>query len=187
MKKSGFNYRQEEGVYLIELKLASLQQLFNALDPAPFRDKDLAPVAEEYIVESAAEFALETPLKLQLHLPAELCADEMASGVPGAIQRYFAYRAEVTARHFSRVLKEGRKALMIGVTFLILCILAHHAIASLGKSGLFWQIVEEGFLITGWVAMWHPINLFLYEWWPIRRRQRLFEKLAQVPVEMRSI
>jgi hypothetical protein len=186
MKTRVLNYRHEEGCYLIELKLSSLQQLFNVLDPAPFRAKDLAPAAEEYIVDSTEEFPLDTPLKLSLHLSPELSANEQMDGVPQAIHNYFAYRAEVTARRFSRVLKQGRMALAIGLGFLFFCILGHTAIAAQAESSVFWLIVEEGILITGWVAMWHPINLFLYEWWPVRHKQRLYEKLAQMEIELQT-
>ncbi len=186
MKKNRFNYRREGEVYLIELKLTTLQQLFHSLDPAPFRDKDLAPAAEEYMVDSAEEFPLETPLKLVLHLPSPLCDEEANAGVGEAIRNYFGYRAEVTYRQFSRVLSQGRKAMLIGLMFLISCILAHHLIANLGEEGLLRSVLEEGFLIIGWVAMWHPVNLFLYEWWPIRRRQRLYEKLAKMAVELQA-
>lgn len=186
MNKSRFNYRREGEAYLIELKLTTLPQLFNSLDPAPFRDKDLDPAAEEYIVSAAEEFASETALKLVLHLPAALCNAEQEAGVGEAIRNYFAYRAEVSRRHFARVLAQGRKAMLIGLVFLISCILAHHVIAALGKEGPFWTLLEEGFLITGWVAMWYPVNLFLYDWWPIRHRQRLYEKLAQLPVELQA-
>ncbi len=184
MKKGSFNYRREGGVYLIELRLATLQQLFNSLDPAPFHDKDLDPAAEEYIVNSAAEFPIKTPVKLLLHLPSAMCSEEASTDMPAAIHNYFAYRAEVTARQFSRVMAQGRTALLIGLGFLFFCIVAQQAIAAMGKEGLFWSIIEEGFLITGWVAMWHPVNLFLYEWWPIRHRQRLYNKLAIIPIEM---
>jgi hypothetical protein len=185
MKKRRPNYRRVGDTYLIELKLDNLQQLFNVLDPAPFRDKDLAPAAEEYIVDAAAEFSMDTQLKLMLHLPGTAYDEEHTTGVPQAIRNYFAYRTAVMARQFKEVLAQGRKSLVIGVGFLSFCLLGHHAIAALGKSGLFWSVLEEGFLITGWVAMWHPIDLFLYKWWPVRRRQHLMEKLAQIEVEMK--
>jgi hypothetical protein len=35
----------------IEIHLAESKQLFNAIDPAPFREKDLDPKAEEFIVD----------------------------------------------------------------------------------------------------------------------------------------
>jgi hypothetical protein len=38
---------------VIEVHVAELQQLFNAIDPAPFREKNLDPAAEEFIVSSA--------------------------------------------------------------------------------------------------------------------------------------
>jgi len=34
---------------LIEVRVADLKQLFNAMDPSPFREKDLDPEAEEFI------------------------------------------------------------------------------------------------------------------------------------------
>ena len=34
----------------LELHVGEMRQLFNAMDPAPFRERDLDPNAEEYIV-----------------------------------------------------------------------------------------------------------------------------------------
>ena len=40
---------------VIEVHVGELKQLFNAIDPSPFRDKDLDPKAEEFIVGWAKE------------------------------------------------------------------------------------------------------------------------------------
>ena len=40
---------------LIEVHVAELKQLFNAIDPSPFRERDLDPNAEEFIVDWAKE------------------------------------------------------------------------------------------------------------------------------------
>jgi hypothetical protein len=47
--------------------------------------------------------------------------------------------------------------------------------------------VAEGLLIVGWVAMWGPLDIFLYGWWPIYSRCRLFDRLARLEVEMRPL
>ena len=39
--------------------------------------------------------------------------------------------------------------------------------------------VKELFIILGWVALWRPAELLLYEWFPIRKKTRLFERLAE--------
>jgi hypothetical protein len=44
------------------------------------------------------------------------------------------------------------------------------------------EILDEGLLIIGWVAMWRPLEIFLYEWVPLNRRCHTFTKLSKIPV-----
>ena len=46
------------------------------------------------------------------------------------------------------------------------------------------EILREGLLIGGWVAMWRPMEVFLYDWWPIAADISLFERLARMPVRV---
>jgi len=46
------------------------------------------------------------------------------------------------------------------------------------------EILHEGLLIGGWVAMWRPLEIFLYDWWPIRADWKLFDRLAAMPVRI---
>ena len=41
-------------------------------------------------------------------------------------------------------------------------------------------------VIGGWVALWRPMENFLYEWWPIHRDARLSDRLAAMPVTLRG-
>ncbi|MDD3449079.1 MAG: hypothetical protein PHF72_08635 [Gammaproteobacteria bacterium] len=177
-------YHREDGFWLIELEISDARQLFNSLDPAPFREKDLDSEAEQYIVGAAREFHLDAPLKLVIHLPGAAAGSEAARSTPDAIRHYFAYRAEVKARELRNTLREGRTALLIGLSFLFLCIGARRFVGLLSDDTLA-GIVEEGLLISGWVAMWRPIEIFLYLWWPIRRTRQVLRKLSLVPVEIR--
>jgi len=43
-------------------------------------------------------------------------------------------------------------------------------------------VIAESLVIMGWVAMWRPAEIWLYEWWPIRARRRLLQRLAAAPV-----
>ena len=49
------------------------------------------------------------------------------------------------------------------------------------------RVLAEGFLITGWVALWGLIDVFLYGWCPIAGRRRLLASLARLDVEVRPI
>jgi hypothetical protein len=47
------------------------------------------------------------------------------------------------------------------------------------------SVIEESLLIFGWVANWRPIEIFLYDWWPIVRRRNLYRRLSAAQVELR--
>jgi len=169
----------------IEIRLARLQQLFNSLDPSPFHDRDLDQNAEEYIVESADEFPLPTPLTLVVYLPADQASTVQTSDLEQSIHNYFAYRLNETRRRLRLFFRDGRIALGIGLAFLFVCIALRQIVMAAWR-GTISEIAEEGLLIVGWVAMWRPLEIFLYEWWPIRRRTRVFAKLARMPVIVRE-
>jgi hypothetical protein len=47
------------------------------------------------------------------------------------------------------------------------------------------EILRESLTIGGWVSMWRPLEIFLYDWWPIRREAQLSDRLAAMPVRIR--
>ena len=58
MKKMESIFKNEDGYFLIEIRLSNLVQFFNSLDPSPFRDKDLDDDAERYIVDRSGHSRL---------------------------------------------------------------------------------------------------------------------------------
>ena len=46
------------------------------------------------------------------------------------------------------------------------------------------DVFREGLIICGWVAMWRPIQIFLYDWWPILGERRLYDRLCRMPVQI---
>lgn len=183
MKPLSESYRREDGAALVKIRLHSVRQLFNSLDPAPFHEKDLDAGAEEYIVESVREIPLREKIKLVFHLPRAEASD--AGDLQGAIHNYFAYRTGVVAREQRAKLAE-RPTFAIAVLFLVLCLVLRQMVLTLG-AGAPGHIAADGLLIVGWVAMWRPIQILLYDWWPIARRVRWLSKLAATPVELRVL
>ena len=53
---------------VIEVRVAELRQLLNAIDPSPFRERDLDPNAEQFIVDWARDLPRDAPLALRVHL-----------------------------------------------------------------------------------------------------------------------
>lgn len=167
----------------IELRLRELNQLFDSFDPAPFHEKDLDRDAEEYIVSWAREFAPAMPLVFRLHLPEDQRRLEPERTVKQAIANYFKYRADLARLEVRRTLQEGRRSLLVGVVFLAVCMFAREMLR-LYEPMEWMRFPEEGLLILGWVAMWRPIELLLYDWWGPLRKRRTYENLSRMRVEV---
>lgn len=167
----------------IEISLTKLAQLFNSLDPSPFHERDLDDDAADYIVGSAEEAPHSHPSALVIILPPDQLSE--ARAVPEAIHNYFAYRELQERRRLRTLYRDGRFTLVTGLAFLFCCVGIRELVFSFG-SGTASQILGEGALILGWVAMWRPLETFLYDWVPIRRRCQLYALLAKLPVFLRA-
>lgn len=170
---------------VIEVHVAELSQLFNAIDPSPFHDKDLDPKAEEFIVGWSKELPHEAQLALVVHLDRPAGLPDEAQVLRDAVHEHFARRAQAIRRQLRELFRIGRKSMVIGLTFLAVSIAVGDFLATRLKGSGFVEIIRESLLIGGWVAMWRPLEIFLYDWWPIRNDARLFDRLAAMPVQIK--
>jgi hypothetical protein len=170
---------------VIELRVDDIAQLFNTLDPFPFRDRDLDREAEEYIVGWARELPSDRSIKLVIHFPQTESQMQAARELSQAIGRYFSERAGVIQRDLNELFRVGRRSLGIGVSILIVCLVSAHFAGGYLIETPFRRLVEESFLILGWVANWRPLEIFLYDWWPIARLRDLYGRLAAATIEPR--
>ncbi len=79
----------------------------------------------------------------------------------------------------------GRTSLVIGLVALAAAIALGDFLATLMKGSRIGEILRESLTIGGWVSMWRPLEVFLYDWWPIRNEARLSDRLAGMPVRIR--
>jgi len=153
------------------------------MDPTPFLHKDLDPEAEEFIESWALEFPSKSRIHIVIHLEQLPAEGDTGVLVSEAIHNYYDYKVGLALRGLRRLLREGRKSLVIGLSFLALCLVAANAIERLA-TGTFLTIMRESLTIGGWVAMWRPMQIFLYDWWPVTRRIRFYRSLSRAQVHI---
>jgi len=177
--------REERPRRRIELNVRDLSQLFNSMDPSPFHEKDLDHDAEEFIISWAQEFHRKEPLELVVHLEKFPAGREPKRLIEQAVHHYFAYRRRLNQLEFRRLMKQGRASLIVGLLFLASCLFMSEHLATY-RPGTWLNVALQSLSIAGWVAMARPLEIYLYEWWPLRRRGTIFEKLSRIPVEVRK-
>lgn len=168
----------------MEVAVRNVDALFNSLDPSPFREKDLDEKAVEFIVSWAGEHAMATPLSLRI-MVREWPAEDPTQLIRDSVHNYFDYRSKLVAVEFRHLMKQARISLFIGLFFMTLCVIAVNYFLAY-KEGTWVKILSESLVIAGWVVMWRPLELYLYDWWPLRSKRKLYEKLSTIPIEVTS-
>lgn len=167
---------------LIEVHVTELRLLFNPIDPSPPREKDLDSRAEEFILAWARAAKRNARLALQVDVDTAGRPDE-ASTVRDAVHEFFRQRSLSASRRLSQLFRIGRTSLLIGISFLAAAVTAAGLVdRALGQTA-FGALLRESLVIGGWVALWRPLEIFLYDWWPILAERRLYDRLSGMPVK----
>ncbi len=170
---------------LIELTVERPQLLFHTFDPSPVGDRELDDKLERFIVHWAEDEPAPA-YRMIVHVRAEGPSESEAAKLAAGVRAHFGHLSDVEARKRRLLLREGRSSLAVGVGFLLVCaLLGVAALRTLPEPiGYF---VDQGLLIIGWVANWRPVEIFLYDWRPLRRNERLFRVLSRMEIEFRDI
>jgi hypothetical protein len=168
----------------IRVRVRELRQLFDTLDPAPFLERDLDERMAEYVESSAAEMPRRLPLRLVVHVPAEQIQPGQQETVRTAVIRHYQHQLDLARQRFRRMMREGRLSLVIGIAVLAACMLIADAASESRWRAL--RVLGEGLVIGGWVAMWRPIEILLYDWWPLRREIADCKRLRALQVELQA-
>jgi hypothetical protein len=167
----------------IRIRICDLRQLFNSMDPSPFLERDLDRDAEDFIVDWARELSFRAPIAIEVQITGPAAGPEALEMAKEALKAHFARAAHAEALALHRLLRDGRLSLAIGVLFLAACL----GLSTLAPAHLrepLARLASESLIIGGWVAMWRPLEIFLYRWWPLARERRMLGRLAEAEITL---
>jgi hypothetical protein len=169
----------------VEVRVDDIAQLFDTLDPYPFPERDLNRDAEDYIVGWARELASHRPITIAVHYPNTAPQRSAFRALEQAMAKFFAARSRSIQRDLNELFRVGRYSLAVGAATLIGCLLLAQLTTRLSLDPPLGRLIEESFLILGWVANWRPLEIFLYDWWPLARSRNLYWRIAEAKIEER--
>jgi hypothetical protein len=170
----------------LQLRLSDLRQLFNSMDPAPFRERDLDTTAAAYVVEWARETTAGPALSLEVVVDGRVTSADETRVLQTAVGDYFRRRAAAKRREVRQLFRIGRISLVIGLAFVAAAAAAAESLAPLITVERYSKLAQESLVIGGWVALWRPMEIFLYDWWPMVRDARLYDRLSRLGVSVHA-
>ncbi|QDK36461.1 hypothetical protein [Bdellovibrio sp. NC01] len=175
-------YKIENGLQIIEIKVSDVKQLFDLRDPAPFREKDLDENFTRYLEAYTDEVTTRYPLKIKIGIT-NLSEDVTPNIIKEAIRQYFEYQILLKRSQLTKNMKTAQLFLLIGISLLFFCLVVAQWIHKEIPSNV-GTTLREGVVIFGWVSMWKPIELLLFDWYPIYDRIRVYRRLSEAKTEV---
>lgn len=174
-------YRIENDEPAVDLRLASIERVFDNRDPAPFRERDLDPDLVEYMI-AAGEDLVSYP---RFHIVFWLDKACEPAEIEPAFRAHFAYELERIDRQRRRNRRTGQVALLFAVVLISALLTLAQLIGSLVPTPI-GAGIKEGLTISSWVLMWRPVEVLVYDWIPWRRERKVLRQLVEMPISVRT-
>lgn len=159
----------------LRIRVSSMEGLFDSKDPRDIPERNLNFEWLEYIFEVMNDKSHQGAINLEVMIK-EIGLEWDLETLPEVLQVEFRNYDTLLKRRLRDNFRLGRTSLAIALitlaVFILLSELAHHV-----HVGVFQRAFEEGFLIIGWVALWRPVEILLYDWWPIYDRRRKITRI----------
>jgi hypothetical protein len=163
----------------IQVRVATVDQLFNPMDPTPLDERALDVEVADWIEEWAEDFDHDHPVEVEIYV-GDGRLDGREEAIARGLHNHFEYREWQADRQLTKLLREGRISLAIGLAALAGFNAASRIIGSSTNPVI--EVIHEGLSVLGWVSMWKPLEMLLYDWWPIRHERRACQRLAEATI-----
>lgn len=182
------NFIPEETV---ALKLNSLEDYFNPLDPSPMEERSLNKDVEQYILDATENLPFARRLCIKVYVSPNSKIKENEAVLKSAYLKHFEKSAKNQMIYNRRDGRKWRINLIIGLVCMAIClVLAHVLTLPAFEEMSFASVLSESLGILGWVAIWEPAEYYLFgrrnnksllqKYMRLHRAQLIVEENAQM-------
>lgn len=171
----------------VDLCLSDVHNMFQTPEVDPFQDENIEASGIDQLIDTmnARPNGLKPISAIAIHLPPSTISPELPARMKAAIGNYCNAQIRLAAQKKREIWLEGRKALRIGLIFWAICLALSLVFEELiFKGNAFGRLFGEGFIIAGWVGLWRPAELLLYDWRPYSREIRRYEEIKRMAVSI---
>jgi hypothetical protein len=158
--------------FIIATAVEKYTDIFNELDPAPFKKRDINHDLRVFLEDCSFDIPLKYDVILQFNLAAEILDSKKEERILLGLRTYFRFVENQLKREIS--LSYQRGALYVSIAFFLL--LTSYALRAAATSGIVFTTLVEGVTIGGWVFLWEAISTFAFKKRDVRNRKKHYER-----------
>jgi hypothetical protein len=174
-----FRVDPDTGTPVLEIAVERYDDLFNTLDRAPFRRRDLSVDFKSYLLDCSVWIPLPHPIAFEVLLSGEPRDEAREQEVTAGIHAYFAYMI-----HVSRA--EGRRQRARIAAFCTLSFLLMSAALVIGnqidRNAVVQAFLINGFTVGGWLFLWEALSMAVVRRLDQRQQIAKYQRLVDAPI-----
>jgi hypothetical protein len=152
---TAFRTEPRTGAPIVELAVDRLDDLFNRLDRAPFRRRDLSPDFKQFMKECALWVPLPHPIILEIQVPSEVDDEVNEPEVIAGIRNFFGYLV-IVQREQARE-QRARLGVFVAASLLLLSLVVLLG-PVLDPKSVLPSLILSGLTVGGWVFLWEALS-----------------------------
>lgn len=169
------------------IHLDDVRHLFNAPEFDPFAPHPRDTSVLDWMLEELKTIPKPDSIRTTLYLPAEQVTPELTAQIHSALRRYCDVKIEQAVQDLDSQRRQGLRQLGYGSLFLLICL----GLAVFAEQAAFlpdWLsgFLFNGFTVIGWVSLWHPTEILLFDLTPSRRDKSLYALIANMEIEIKA-
>lgn len=177
-----YERKGDSGAFLISTMVERYSDIFNSLDPAPPKTRDLDQNLLNFIDECSLDIPMKYPIVLQIQVPAEIRDPALEERIRKGISTYFAHWLFGQEHNISKSYWRTLVYFLTGMLFLLVLNLT--GISSSANFGL--KLATQGLYVGGWVFLWEAVAELAFKSRELHLSRRRIKRSAEAPVEFIS-
>lgn len=169
----------------IEVQIDSLDELFAARTPSFERPDAPSDSGVERAIKALRRAGRRAPTRLVVRLSTVTGAMPAEAAIVGAIRAFAQQRAAELRNEAALTRRTGRIALWIAIVLMALALGGSAALSTFQPlPRLLNTLLVEGLIIAGWVVLWRPLDLLIFDSITPLVSARAHERLAAMEIRV---
>ncbi|XES77806.1 MAG: hypothetical protein ACBZ72_02735 [Candidatus Bathyarchaeia archaeon] len=169
---------KQSGAFIISVAIEKYPDIFNELDSAPWRRRDLDHDLRVFLEESSSDIPLRYDITLQFNVSQEKQDVEKEDRIRTGLRTYFSFVRNSLQRD---IRLSYQKSALYGLgSFLLL--FTSYSLQARVLGNLFLTTLVDVISIGGWVFLWEAISTFAFKSRESREMYRQYKRLTVAPV-----
>ncbi len=154
----------------------------------PNYDLDDAKVEDwiDTIISSINAYGNKKEYSIVIHAPQSLHSLDINS-ISAKLQEFHHIHTIELKNELMVMKTQSLDALSKGIPIMIAALSLNYTLERLNDHMNYFEfILKESMYIFGWVSMWKPIELLLYDRWPLNRKIKSYDKMLKISISIKT-